>query len=86
MSTSGRNWNHRIAIVEDDPVVREHFIEIVSDQDGLDLTVVVGVARVIDSTEDRRGRFRQRLRFEQLRVVDRDDLAGWVFRKQVKPR
>ena len=37
MSTSGRNWNHRIAIVEDDPVVREHFIEIISDQDGLDL-------------------------------------------------
>ncbi|MEM9033574.1 MAG: PilZ domain-containing protein [Actinomycetota bacterium] len=47
---------------------------------------IVGVARVIDSTEDRRGRFRQRLRFEQLRIVDRDELAGWVFRKQVKPR
>lgn len=41
MSGNQRNWHHRIAIVEDDPTVREHFIEIISDQDGLDL---VGVA------------------------------------------
>jgi len=40
MTHSHRNWNHRIAIVEDDPVVREHFIEIVSDEDGLDLAGV----------------------------------------------
>lgn len=40
MTQSQRNWNHRIAIVEDDPVVREHFIEIVSDEDGLDLAGV----------------------------------------------
>ena len=32
-----RNWHHRVAIVEDDPVVREHFISILSDEDGLDL-------------------------------------------------
>nr|WP_298930287.1 response regulator transcription factor [uncultured Erythrobacter sp.] len=41
MINSARNWNHRIAIVEDDAVVREHFIEILSDQDGLDLGGVV---------------------------------------------
>ncbi|MFZ1742155.1 MAG: response regulator transcription factor [Pontixanthobacter sp.] len=41
MSEEKREWNSRIAIVEDDPVVREHFIEIVSEEDGLDL---VGVA------------------------------------------
>lgn len=33
--------NHRIAVVEDDPIVREHFIEIVSKAPSLDL---VGVA------------------------------------------
>lgn len=40
MTQTPRNWDHRIAIVEDDPVVREHFIEIVSDEDGLDLAGV----------------------------------------------
>lgn len=36
-SEMDRTFNHRIAIVEDDPTVREHFIELLSDQDGLDL-------------------------------------------------
>ena len=40
MNEHSREWHHRIAIVEDDPVVREHFIEIVSDEDGLDLAGV----------------------------------------------
>lgn len=40
MNTPLRSWNHSIAIIEDDPVVREHFIEIVSDQDGLNLAGV----------------------------------------------
>ena len=39
---SARAWNHRIAIVEDDPTVREHFFEILSDQDGLDLAWFAG--------------------------------------------
>ena len=40
MNEHSREWHHRIAIVEDDPVVREHFIEIVSDENGLDLAGV----------------------------------------------
>ena len=40
MNEHSREWHHRIAIVEDDPVVREHFIEIASDEDGLDLAGV----------------------------------------------
>jgi DNA-binding NarL/FixJ family response regulator len=40
MDKPERDWHHRIAIVEDDPVVREHFIEIISDEDGLDLAGV----------------------------------------------
>nr|WP_137676638.1 response regulator transcription factor [Parerythrobacter lutipelagi] len=40
MNEQTRDWHHRIAIVEDDPVVREHFIEIISDEDGLDLAGV----------------------------------------------
>ena len=39
---TGHAWNHRIAIVEDDPTVREHFFEILSDQDGLDLAWFAG--------------------------------------------
>lgn len=49
MTTTKRNWNHRIAIVEDDPTVREHFIEIVSDQDGLDLA---GIAPTLSKARD----------------------------------
>ncbi|NVE93741.1 response regulator [Altererythrobacter lutimaris] len=49
MGKTQRQWNHRIAIVEDDPTVREHFIEIVSGQDGLDLAgVAPSLARARD--------------------------------------
>jgi c-di-GMP-binding flagellar brake protein YcgR len=47
---------------------------------------VTGVAFVIDSTEERRDRHRVRLRFDQLRPVDREALASWVFRRQVDQR
>lgn len=49
MTDHDRNWNHSIAIVEDDPIVREHFIEIVSAEDGLDL---VGVAPTLGKARD----------------------------------
>lgn len=49
MTDDIREWNGRIAIVEDDPVVREHFIEIISDEDGLDL---VGVAPTLAKAND----------------------------------
>ncbi|MEM9085780.1 MAG: response regulator transcription factor [Pseudomonadota bacterium] len=49
MTDPGRNWNHRIAIIEDDSTVREHFIEIISDQDGLDLA---GIAPSLAKARD----------------------------------
>ncbi|MEM7781604.1 MAG: hypothetical protein AAF697_14545, partial [Pseudomonadota bacterium] len=49
MNETARSWNHRIAIVEDDPTVREHFIEIISDQDGLDLA---GIAPTLGKARD----------------------------------
>ena len=49
MNNEERHWNHRIAIVEDDPTVREHFIEIISEQDGLDLA---GVAPSLAKARD----------------------------------
>ena len=49
MNKTARSWNHRIAIVEDDPTVREHFIEIISDQDGLDLA---GIASTLGKARD----------------------------------
>ena len=49
MVEAHREWSHRIAIVEDDATVREHFIEIVSGQDGLDLAgVAPSLARARD--------------------------------------
>lgn len=56
MNTHKRKWHHRVAIVEDDPTVREHFIEIVSDQDGLDLAGVassLGKARELLSQDQK---------------------------------
>ncbi|ANU08708.1 response regulator [Paraurantiacibacter namhicola] len=49
MKDEAREWDSRIAIVEDDPVVREHFIEIISDEDGLDL---IGVAPTLRKAAD----------------------------------
>lgn len=44
---------------------------------------ITGVAKLIGSDPHRRNQFRHRLRFEQLRPSDRDDLAAWVFRQQM---
>ncbi len=44
---------------------------------------ITGVARLIGSDPHRRSQFRHRLRFDQLRPSDRDDLAAWVFRQQM---
>lgn len=49
MTDDTREWTGRLAIVEDDPVVREHFIEIISDKDGFDL---VGVAPTLAKATD----------------------------------
>lgn len=48
MTSSGKNQTHRIMMVEDDPVVREHFIEIISGRAGMDLAGIapnLGTAR-----------------------------------------
>ena len=44
---------------------------------------ITGVAKLIGSDQHRRSQFRHRLRFDQLRPSDRDDLAAWVFRQQM---
>lgn len=44
---------------------------------------VTGVARLVGSDPYRRGQFRHRLRFDQLRPADRDALAAWVFHQQI---
>ena len=44
---------------------------------------ITGVAKLIGSDPHRRNQYRHRLRFEQLRHSDRDDLAAWVFRQQM---
>lgn len=37
MESTERKWDHRVAVIEDDPAVREHFIDLISGEDGLDL-------------------------------------------------